>query len=131
MSFITRLIVPQSFQSAHLREVRWQHTVRSASSECLPPHTEHKIDVILGIRSHIRILASVLSERKRVNFMIILGSHSNFLLAYLTVIFVAVAKFRSFPPNDLLLVYLVTQPSDGSTSSDNQAPHRTFPLQRV
>ena len=34
-------------------------------------------------------------------------------LAHLTIICVAVAKFRSPPLNDLLLVYLVTQPSDG------------------
>ena len=41
---------------------------------------------------------------------------------------VAVVKFRSLPPNDLLLGYSVTQPSDSSTLLDNQPPHRTFHL---
>jgi len=44
--------------------------------------------------------------------MITLDSHSNVPLAYLTVICVAVAKFRPPPQNDLPLVYLITQPSD-------------------
>ena len=69
------------FQSAHPRGMRWQHIVRFARSKHLSLHFAHKIDAILGIRSHSRILASVLSERKRVNFMLTWGSHSNFPLA--------------------------------------------------
>ena len=36
------------FQSAHPRRVRWQHIVRFARFECLPLHSDHKIDVIFG-----------------------------------------------------------------------------------
>ena len=67
-------------------------------------------------------------KRKRTDFTITWGSHSNLSFAHLTVICVAVVNFRSPPLNDLLSVYHVTQPSNGSTSPDNQRPHRTFPL---
>ena len=59
-----------AFQSAHLQEVRWQHIVKFTKSEGLPLHTDYKIDIIYGIRSNLRFLAPVLSERKRVDFML-------------------------------------------------------------
>ena len=49
-------------------------------------------------------------------------------LAHLTIICVAVAKFRSPPLNDLLLVYRVTQPSNEFDLTRQSTPSPPFPL---